>query len=225
MKRALISVAILALAGCGSDSEDGINIELTDVQEKSGTNDVPWEAQAVEMGSRITGHLGAGNDTHDYYTVFVPSAGTLEIRLTGDQGTDFDLLLRNEDESPINQSADDFSDESISHVFSAAEEAIISVSSFAEAGNYTLSIYGEFSVPSATDGENGDSGRVFHAVVMNGAETAGCVEVPEEVANATPESPYTLGSCSSTGLNFAGNCTDGPSTNYYMSGYEAMCLR
>ena len=205
-------MAVLALAGCGSSDSDS-DLNLIDVQETTELNDSYLEAQTVEMGSRISGHLG-GNDQIDYYSVAVPAAGTLEIRLSGDSGTDFDLVLRDSTSSFLEGSGNDFSDESISYLFGSAQNVYLAVSSYAEAGNYSLSIYGEFS-----DSENSSLSNSTYFAVSGGA----CIEVPGDVALATQDNPYSLGSCSDSGLNFVGSCTNGPSTVYYTSGSEAVC--
>ncbi len=166
----LLPALLLVLTGCGSSSDDDDEDDLsaqcpatstitdadevlteivyTALTESPDAGDTVGTATSTSKNEIVTGTLTGGGsvDRWDYYSFDVTAGDELEISLTGDTGTNFDIiLLKTSDESSIDQSLNSTSFDKILYT---VESGITSLTVYVEtantsasnAGNYTLTI-------------------------------------------------------------------------------------
>lgn len=166
----LLPALLLVLTGCGSSSDDDDEDDLsaqcpatstitdadevlteiiyTALTESPDAGDTVGTATSTSKNEIVTGTLTGGGsvDRWDYYSFDVTAGDELEISLTGDTGTNFDIiLLKTSDESFIDQSLNSTSFDKILYT---VESGITSLTVYVEtantsasnAGNYTLTI-------------------------------------------------------------------------------------
>lgn len=166
----LLPALLLVLTGCGSSSDDEDEDDLsaqcpttstitdadevlteivyTALTESPDAGDTVGSATSTSKNEIVTGSLtGTGSpsctDCWDYYSFDVTAGDELEITLTGDNGTNFDIiLLKTSDESFIDQSLNSTSFDKIIYT---VESGITSLTVYVEAvtqsvGNYSLTI-------------------------------------------------------------------------------------
>jgi hypothetical protein len=93
--------------------ETGSNPQSADA-EPNNTNDT---AYSVSDEDEIFGTLDDGIDEDDYYSVYLGTYDTLQVRLYGPEGPNFDLRLYNSAGDEVDYSTEDYSDEYIWYSF------------------------------------------------------------------------------------------------------------
>lgn len=161
----LLPALLLMLTGCGSSSSSNddlsaqcpststitdadevlTEITYTNVTESPDAGDSVGTATAISKNEIVTGTLTGGGavDRWDYYSFDVTAGDELEITLSGDQGTNFDIiLLQTSNESFIDQSLNSTSNDKILYtVASGVSSLTIYVESVTNSnGDYSLTI-------------------------------------------------------------------------------------
>jgi hypothetical protein len=200
MKKIILTSLALTLAACGGSgggsSDDsnslvtGVNLQ---VNEDSSSNDLPSEAQAVSVGSLISGSSSL-DDEFDYYEFPLVEGQVVQIGLTGGSNTDLDIVVTSDGGNIIAVSESADSNESIAFTASYSGSYFVYVEFYdGEASSYELTIVSL------------DSSDASDTILAT--ETAFCVETIENgvsyFAIASVENPDVapvLGSCPSAGF-------------------------
>jgi hypothetical protein len=162
-----LSILVLALTGCGSDTDSNdlsalctaettsiidasdITAEIiyNQVDEAAGDNDDFVNAQAISKNDIVSGSLDKvlNNciDCYDNYSFAVAAGDELEITLNGDDGTNFDIILFNTTgEAYISQSLGSTSSEKLNYTVPAGTTSLTALieTGIISTGSYTLTI-------------------------------------------------------------------------------------
>jgi hypothetical protein len=157
MKKIFLTSLALTLAACGGSSDSsggsddqtaGINFEIS---EPSTSNDSIYDAQPINLGTRISGSAGP-SDLYDFYQFAVAEGQTVQINLTGGSSSDLDIALWGEG-GLLDYSEGFESTEEIIFTAESTGTYYLSVSYYdGNASNYELIILGdEVSVQVVTD--------------------------------------------------------------------------
>lgn len=142
MKKLITLAAILSLAACGADTEEGSTDQVggASVNETSSYNDTGSSSQAVSIGSVISGSLGP-SDEFDYYKVYISAGQSVAVRLSGNDNTDLDINLLTSNYSTVEYSINDGSTESFTYSAIESGEFYVMVQYFGgPTAGYELSI-------------------------------------------------------------------------------------
>lgn len=118
MNKYIILALALTLVACGGADEEGSlgysSSSGRSVMETTEQNDTISTAQAVSIGSSISGSIGA-TDIHDIYRFDVEKDQQIVINFDGHSGSDVDIYLFNSDRGLLRASHESGSQESVSY--------------------------------------------------------------------------------------------------------------
>lgn len=118
MNKYIILALALTLAACGgADEENSLGYSSSSgksISETTDQNDTISTAQAVSIGSSISGSIGA-TDIHDVYQFEVEKDQQIVINFDGHSGSDVDIYLFNSDRGLLRASHEEGSQESMSY--------------------------------------------------------------------------------------------------------------